>query len=126
MTEKRFIDNDVEYVENQSFTDNLTGKIYWIDNGLDEIVECLNNLHEENQALKKHIKVLDQSEEASIKYNLKLAEENQKLKEENKILRKNLSDKDIEWIRNNTTWEQMPSNHKTITKTSDHMGWKSK
>ena len=42
MTEKRFTDDGVEEIVNQSFTDNLTGKTYWIDNGLDEIIALLN------------------------------------------------------------------------------------
>ena len=53
MTEKRFTDDGIEEIENQSFTDNLTGKTYWIDNGLDEIVNLLNGLNEENEQLKQ-------------------------------------------------------------------------
>lgn len=54
MTEnKRFTDNGIEEIENQSFTDNLTEKTYWIDNGLDDIIELLNNIHEENKQLKQ-------------------------------------------------------------------------
>ena len=53
MTKKRFVDNGIEDIENQSFTDNLTEKTYWIDNGLDEIVELLNKLYEENEQLKQ-------------------------------------------------------------------------
>ena len=51
MTKQRFTDDGIEEIENQSFTDNLTGKTYWIDNGLDEIVELLNELYEENKRL---------------------------------------------------------------------------
>lgn len=53
MTEKRFTDNGIEEIENQSFTDNLTEKTYWIDNGLDDIVDLLNELSDENEQLKK-------------------------------------------------------------------------
>lgn len=56
MTEKRFTDDGIEEIENQSFTDNLTGKTYWIDNGLDEIVDLLNALHEENEQLKSELR----------------------------------------------------------------------
>ena len=60
MIEKRFTDDGIEDIENQSFTDNLTEKTYWIDNGLDEIVELLNKLYEENEQLKKGmIRVVD-------------------------------------------------------------------
>lgn len=52
MTEKRFTDDGIEDVENQSFTDNLTEKTYWIDHGLDEIVDLLNQLNDENKQLK--------------------------------------------------------------------------
>ena len=53
MTEKRFTDDGIEEIENQSFTDNLTGKTYWIDKGLDEIVDLLNALNDENDELKE-------------------------------------------------------------------------
>ena len=53
MTEKRFTDDGIEDIENQSFTDNLTGKTYWIDHGLDEIVDLLNTLNDENEQIKK-------------------------------------------------------------------------
>lgn len=55
MTEKRFTDNGIEDIENQSFTDNLTGKTYWIDNGLDEIVDLLNAFNDDNEQLKKEL-----------------------------------------------------------------------
>ena len=57
MTEKRFTDDGIEEVENQSFTDNLTEKTYWIDHGLDEIVELLNEFNDENEQLKEIIKL---------------------------------------------------------------------
>lgn len=62
MTQKRFTDDGIEDIENQSFTDNLTGKTYWIDHGLDEIIDLLNVLtDDENEKLKKEN--LDLSEE---------------------------------------------------------------
>lgn len=51
--DKRFTDDGIEDIENQSFTDNLIGKTYWIDNGLDEIVDLLNSFNEENKHLKQ-------------------------------------------------------------------------
>lgn len=51
MIGKRFTDDGVEEIEDQSFTDNLTGKTYWIDNGLDEIIDILNKLNDENVEL---------------------------------------------------------------------------
>ena len=58
MTNKRFTDDGIEEIENQSFTDNLTGKTYWIDNGLDEIVDLLNEQHEEIIELREAMKRL--------------------------------------------------------------------
>ncbi len=58
-TEKRFTDNGIEDIENQSFTDNLTGKTYWIDHGLDEIINLLNTLNDENKQLKKENSVFE-------------------------------------------------------------------
>ena len=60
MTEnKRFyIDNDGDLYDKQ------TNKLLMLDFGYGEaiyvnsVVECLNNLHEENQTIKKHIKEL--------------------------------------------------------------------
>ena len=111
MTEdKRFIDNGIEDIENQSFTDNLTGKTYWIDNGLDEIVNLLNTFNDENEQLKRPIKKLQNElstyseifnelnglvdENELLKsyngemedYLARLEEKNEKLKEENKKL----------------------------------------
>ena len=111
MTEdKRFTDNGIEDIENQSFTDNLTGKTYWIDNGLDEIVNLLNTFNDENEQLKRPIKNLQNElstyseifnelnglvdENKLLKsyngemedYLARLEEKNEKLKEENKKL----------------------------------------
>ena len=57
MTEKRFVDNGFEAIEEQSFTDTETDKIYFVDY-FDEIIDLLNNLAEENEQLKKQIKEL--------------------------------------------------------------------
>ena len=58
---ERFTDDGIEEIENQSFTDNVTGKTYWIDNGLDEIVELLNwydkRLKEKDELLKETLRV---------------------------------------------------------------------
>lgn len=40
------------------------------------------------------------------------------LEKENEQLKKQLRDKECEWLRNNTVWEQMPSSRKSVTKTS--------
>lgn len=59
MTQKRFTDDGIEDIENQSFTDNLTGKTYWIDKGLDEIINLLNTLNDENKKLKQENSVFE-------------------------------------------------------------------
>ena len=80
MTEdKRFIDNGIEDIENQSFTDNLTGKTYWIDNGLDEIVNLLNTFNDESEQLKSYNGEMED-------YLARLEEEKKKKKKENKKL----------------------------------------
>ena len=51
MTEKRFIDNGFEAIEDQSFTDIETNKTYYVDY-FDEIIELVNELSDENKKLK--------------------------------------------------------------------------
>ena len=41
-----------------------------------------------------------------------------KLIKENAQLKQLINDKEIEWLRNNTVWEQIPTNKRTITKTT--------
>lgn len=48
----------------------------------------------------------------------KLNDDNKQLKKENEQLKKQLSDKEIEWLRDNTVWEQMPTNKSTVIKTT--------
>ena len=81
MTGKRFTDDGVEEIENQSFTDNLTGKTYWIDHGLDEIVELLNELYDENIDIKSKSKMVYERD-AYKKLCNGLEEENKQLKKE--------------------------------------------
>ena len=83
---KRFVDDGFEAIEDQSFTDTLTDKTYYVDY-FDEIIELCNNLADENEQLKAQLKELQAKND------------------------------DIEWLRNNTVWEQMPSNRRTFTKT---------
>ena len=58
MTAKRFILN--EGVAN--FSDTVTDKVY-SEYNLDEIVELLNELHEENKELKKQVRLLNIEDE---------------------------------------------------------------
>ena len=54
---KRFIDDGFEAIEDQSFTDTLTDKTYYVDY-FDEIIELCNNLADENKQLKQQIQLL--------------------------------------------------------------------
>ncbi len=59
MTEhKRFVDKGIITIVDQGLTDTLTDKDYWVEDGLVDIVELLNNLHEENKKLTKENKEL--------------------------------------------------------------------
>ena len=47
------------------------------------------------------------------------------LHEENMMLKQQLAEQnDIEWLRNNTVWEQLPTSRIATSKTSNHIGWK--
>ena len=70
MTEKRFIDDGFEAIEDQSFTDTLTKKTYYVEY-FDEIVDMLNSLNEENEHLKHNNKMLSMKmSEVYTKYRL--------------------------------------------------------
>lgn len=51
MTGKRFIDGGEECVENQFLIDTETDTNYWIDKGLDDIIDLLNEQHEQIQSM---------------------------------------------------------------------------
>lgn len=57
MTEKRFVDDGFEAIDEQSFTDTETDKTYYVDY-FDEIIDLCNNLNDENQDLKKANEIL--------------------------------------------------------------------
>lgn len=57
MTEKRFIDDGYEAIEEQSFTDTETDKTYYVDY-FDEIIDLANGLNEKNKVLYKEIERL--------------------------------------------------------------------
>jgi cell shape-determining protein MreC len=54
MTEKRFVDDGFEAIDEQSFTDTETDKTYYVDY-FDEIIDLCNELNDENQRLKKEL-----------------------------------------------------------------------
>ena len=47
-----------------------------------------------------------------------LYEENEQLKKQIKDCEHRISDKEVEWLRDNTIWEQMPSNRRTFSTTT--------
>ena len=47
-----------------------------------------------------------------------MAKENDELKQQISYYEKLITDKEVEWLRDNTVWEQMPSSKRTFTKTS--------
>lgn len=49
---------------------------------------------------------------------IRLKKENGQLKAQLKDCEKRVTDKEVEWLRNNTVWEQMPSNKRTYTTTN--------
>lgn len=91
MTEKRF----VETISTGIITDTVTGKEYNCEYRVsDEFLELINTIADENEQLKS---------------------ENEQLRNE---LKQILNDNEIEWLRNNTVWEQMPSSKQTVTKST--------
>lgn len=85
MTEKRFTDDGFEAIEEQSFTDNHTGKTYYVDY-FDDIIELCNSLAKENEGLKKEIENNSALFKEVNRKRLQLEEENDELKSENKEL----------------------------------------
>lgn len=83
--DKRFVDDGIEDIENQSFTDNLTGKTYWIDHGLDEIVGLLNELNDKCEFLEIENESLEDGATKYAKLYHKSLKENEQLKQENSI-----------------------------------------
>lgn len=99
------------------------GRIY---EGFEQVTDDLLELKEEycilqkeNEQLKQEIKEL---QEKSSNWKIAASEEMMKqseLMKENVRLKKELNhDKEVEWLRNNTVWEQMPTTKKTFTKTT--------
>ena len=84
------------------------------DEQVDKIVDLLNKLEDENRQLRvelgTHKHPLWSTREAERIVN--------ELKQENKRLKQVIIDKEVEWLRNNTVWEQMPTSKRTVTKTT--------
>ena len=122
ISEKEF-DEKVEYEDYQAFADSMQGdEVVNRLNGLDGTIKDLSDDYEQ---------LLKENKELRIQYNHireqsnefhRIARENAnrvgKLEKENEQLKQQLNDNEVEWLRNNTVWEQMPSSKRTFTKTS--------
>ena len=85
MTEKRFVDNGFEAIEDQSFTDIETDKTYYVDY-FDEIIELVNELNDENKKLKSiNQDHKDHLADFYVDYD-RLEKENKQLKREKNLL----------------------------------------
>lgn len=124
MTEKRFemvitgADGSFHYLDKNT-GEKITSTL--------ELENKLNELHEENEYLCEKIKenewhwnTIDEDKDVWMYKCKKLEEENEQLKTQLKDCEKRVTDKEVEWIRENTVWEQMPSNKRTHTSTIYH------
>lgn len=66
MTTERFIDDGFKAIEDQSFTDSLTKKTYYVDY-FDEIIDLCNELWEQTQRFEKHNQELEKQLQTSLK-----------------------------------------------------------
>ena len=124
MTEKRF----------EMVSTGADGSFHYLDKNTGEKITStlelenkLNELHEENEYLCEKIKenewhwnTIDEDKDVWMYKCKKLEEENEQLKTQLKDCEKRVTDKEVEWIRENTVWEQMPSNKRTYTSTIYH------
>ena len=142
MTEKRF-----QYNVNKN-TIEQNGKFVAYMNSVDgvRIANKLNVFQMENEQLKKenldlleeldyykskcasletgYIKAQDEGwrlEKSKMEFANELGrviDENEELKQQISYYEKLITDKEVEWLRNNTVWEQMPTSKRTVTKTT--------
>lgn len=80
--------------------------------------EELRHLHEAVRRCEVFIDIKERTNNNLHLDNLKLEKENEQLKQQISYYEKLITDKEVEWLRNNTVWEQMPSSKRTVTKTS--------
>lgn len=98
MTEKRFVfREDYDWWEIKDTTGQIKGDYdEWFS--CERVVDLLNTLSDENEQLKEE---LDYWKKRAL------------------LLEKKYNEGDsIKWLRENTVWEQMPSNKRTFTKTT--------
>ena len=85
-------------------------------------------LEKENEQLKQREKTLegmirtfDEGCKEIYDDNSRLEKENEQFKQQINYYEKLITDKEVEWLRDNTVWEQMPSSKRTVTKTSKNL-----
>ena len=87
MIEKRF----KETVSTGIVTDTLTGKEYQCEMRIDEdLLELLNELHEENRELQRHLDVMISGALTDDKRIKELYDENERLRQEKQLLYENI------------------------------------
>lgn len=109
MTVKRFEIKDSILKEGNVIIDNEKEYTFPVLDNTFNFMFCkaLNELHEEKNRL--------------LLQNGTMEEEIECLSEENQFLKQRLAEQnDVEWLRNNTVWEVMPSSHRTYISTIYH------
>ena len=79
--------------EEENIVDNLNSIVIC---DISDMCKKMNKLHEQNKELQ---------------------EENEQLKAQLKDCEKRVTDKEVEWLRDNSVWEQMPTSKQIVTKT---------
>ena len=62
--------------------------------------------------------IIDKKDNVLIRDKYRACDYLNRLNEENEELKQIINDKETEWLRNNTVWEQMPTSKPTVTKTT--------
>ena len=83
-----------------------------------EVLDVLINQHKTIKDLQDEVFDWKESAEDYLRLGKSLKKENEELKAQLKDCEKRVTDKEVEWLRNNTVWEQMPSNKRTFITTS--------
>ena len=99
---KRFTDDGFEAIEDQSFTDTLTKKTYYVDY-FDEVVDLCNSLWEQTKRFEKH--------------NKDLMEENEQLKSE--IEKLSYANEDL--LSEKRNWQRMSEEYCKLSEENEQL-----
>ena len=86
--------------------------------GARENANRVGKLKKENEELKLLIQNWEALDEEKDEQLNKQNQTLKKLVKENERLKQIINDKEVEWLRDNTVWEQMPTSKRTVTKTT--------